>query len=154
MLAIARDRTSAATGESVLCVVGADMMGLPFESGAVHALTAGYALRNAPEPTIAIAEIARVLEPGGVLLLLDFYRPRNPIWRFAFLWYLRITGSVYGWLWHRQPIVYGYIAASIEHHMSWQEMRELLEERGFCVLHVTRKLFGGVALHTAVRDPA
>ena len=64
------------TGPLAHFLVG-DMMALPFADAQFDVITTGYGLRNVPELAGAIAEIERVLRPGGLLLSLDFNRPRN-----------------------------------------------------------------------------
>jgi demethylmenaquinone methyltransferase/2-methoxy-6-polyprenyl-1,4-benzoquinol methylase len=150
MLSLARHR--AGTDGTGVCFVAGDMTNLPLRNHAAHVVLAGYAIRNAPEATAALREIARVLRRGGLLVTLDFYRPRNALWRMLFVGYLRLAGNVTGWLWHRQPVAYGYIAASIERHVSWQEMSDLLNAQGFRVRYVSRKLLGGIAIHAASLD--
>lgn len=115
----------------------------------VDLVTAGYGFRNAPDFRAAIAECARVLKPGGRLLVLDFYRPESALWRALFLGYLRVAGDLVGWLWHREPVVYGYIARSIDHFVSWRAFSAALEEEGFTVERVRPHLFGGIAMHGA-----
>jgi demethylmenaquinone methyltransferase/2-methoxy-6-polyprenyl-1,4-benzoquinol methylase len=126
-----------------------NMLSIPLPDSSVDAVAAGYALRNASDYRRALDELTRVLKPGGRLFALDFYRPRNPLWRSLFIGYLRIVGKLYGWLWHRQPVAYGYIASSLEHFVSWQEFAAALELRGFTVERVRRKLFGGICIHEA-----
>lgn len=151
MIDAARARLAAA--ESALAarvepMVG-DMMALPQASHSVDVVTAGYAVRNVPDARAAVREMARVLRPGGVLVTLDFYRPAFAPWRVLFLSYLQIAGDVVGYLWHRDPVVYGYIARSIVHFMSEAAFTALLEAEGFEVVSVRRYLFGGVARHVA-----
>ena len=62
--------------EDVTFVTG-DMMALPFQDGAFDLVTTGYGIRNVPAIEPAIAEIRRVLRPGGLLLSLDFDRPAS-----------------------------------------------------------------------------
>ncbi len=152
MLGLARRR--AGTNGSWPRFVAGDMVRLPVRDRSAHAVLAGYAIRNAPDIAAALREIARVLRPGGLLVSLDFYRPRNPLWRSLFVGYLRVAGSLTGWLWHRQPVAYGYIAASIEHHVAWQDMSVALSSHGFRVRRVSRKLLGGIAIHVASLDEA
>src|SRR5690606_14968938 len=128
-----------------------DMCTLPIRDGTVDVMTAGYAVRNAPDPLLAIREAARVLRTGGLYVTLDFYRPRVAPWRTLLLGYLYVAGNAVGWGWHRTPVVYGYIARSIAHFMSWQDFSQALEANGFRVRSVTRWLGGGVALHVAER---
>jgi demethylmenaquinone methyltransferase / 2-methoxy-6-polyprenyl-1,4-benzoquinol methylase len=132
-------------------VAHGDMTAIALQDGAASLVTAGYAVRNAPDATLAIREAARVLQRGGTYITLDFYRPAFAPWRLALLGYLRVAGDLVGWTWHRSPVVYGYIARSIDHFMSWQAFSAQLTAHGFRVRSVTRWLGGGVALHVAER---
>lgn len=128
-----------------------DMSLLAATDGSIDVITAGYAVRNAPDPVLAIKEAARVLRTGGLYVTLDFYRPEVWAWRVALLGYLRAAGNLVGWAWHRSPVVYGYIAPSIDHFMSWQAFARTLNQHGFRTRSVRRWLAGGVALHVAER---
>ena len=137
-------------GDGVQFTVG-DMMRLDVPDASVDTVTAGYALRNVPDPRAALREIARVLAPGGRLYTLDFYRPAVAWWRLLFLAYLSAAGNLVGWLWHREPVVYGYIARSVDHFLSADAFSAALTETGFTVERVSRRLLGGIALHSARR---
>jgi demethylmenaquinone methyltransferase/2-methoxy-6-polyprenyl-1,4-benzoquinol methylase len=128
-----------------------DMMALPQERASIDVVSASYGVRNVPDPAQCVREMARVLRPGGALVTLDFYRPGFAPWRALFLWYLGVAGNLVGWLWHRDPIVYGYIARSIRDFMTANEFSALLVREGFEVVRVKRYLFGGIAQHVAIR---
>jgi demethylmenaquinone methyltransferase / 2-methoxy-6-polyprenyl-1,4-benzoquinol methylase len=128
-----------------------DMMALPQHDGSVDLVTASYGVRNVPDAAVSVREIARVLRPGGALVTIDFYRPEHRWWRALLLAYLQGAGNLVGWWWHRDPVVYGYIARSIDHFMSWQAFSALLEREGFAVSSVRRQLMGGIARHVAVK---
>ena len=151
-MAMAAERRRRAVGSDRVHFTVAHMQRLPLRDASIDAVTVGYGIRNAPDHGAALDEIARVLRPGGLLAVLDFYRPRNRLWRSLYLSYLRAMGSLYGWLWHRQGVAYGYIAPSIEHYVSWQEFTAALEQRGFVVERVHRKLLGGIGIHVACRE--
>jgi demethylmenaquinone methyltransferase / 2-methoxy-6-polyprenyl-1,4-benzoquinol methylase len=158
MVALATRRAAAAPNVNARAVdfrVGdmarLDRRDVSVPDASVDVVTAGYGLRNAPDHRAALAEIARVLRPGGRLHTLDFYRPERALWRRLFLGYLSVAGSAVGWLWHGEPVVYGYIARSIDHFVSWRAFGAALEEAGFAVERVHRKLLGGIALHRARR---
>lgn len=137
-----RDRIEARVG---------DMMALDVPSASVDVLMAGYGVRNVPDPATSVREMARVMRAGATLVTLDFYRPEFALWRRVLLSYLTVAGNAVGWLWHRDPVVYGYISRSIDHFMSWQSFSALLEREGFAVKRVVRHLGGGIALHVATR---
>lgn len=141
-----------ARGLRVALSVG-DMAALPLRDACAQLATVGYGFRNVPDARAAIAEAARVLASGGTLLVLDFYRPPSRPWRTLFLGYLRVAGNLVGWLWHGEGVVYGYIAPSIAMYMTAADFSRALRDAGFDVARVRPKLFGGVALHVAVKRP-
>jgi demethylmenaquinone methyltransferase/2-methoxy-6-polyprenyl-1,4-benzoquinol methylase len=128
-----------------------DLAQLPVDRGSLDALTAGYAFRNVPDLASALAEAHRVLRPGGVLYTLDFYRPAWAPWRRAFLTYLKVAGSAFGWWWHRAPVIYAYIAVSIDAWLTLAEWEAALRVAGFEVESTRAHLGGGVAVHRARR---
>jgi demethylmenaquinone methyltransferase / 2-methoxy-6-polyprenyl-1,4-benzoquinol methylase len=128
-----------------------DMTQLDVANESVDVVTAGYGLRNVPDFHRALSEIARVLKRGGRLVTLDFYRPTAALWRRAFLGYLSAAGNTIGWLWHREPVVYGYIARSVDHFVSIDAFSAALIQSGFTVERVYRHLHGGIAVHHALR---
>jgi len=151
MLTIARTRIAAADAPRVSFHLS-EMASLPAESASVDVITAGYGFRNVSDLEAAVRECARVLRPGGTLGSLDFFIPRNALWRALFLWYLRTSGNIVGWWWHRTPAIYGYIARSIAAFVTAEEFSILLQRHGFRMIETRRMLFGGIGLHVAVRD--
>jgi demethylmenaquinone methyltransferase / 2-methoxy-6-polyprenyl-1,4-benzoquinol methylase len=148
MIGIAKRRATRDGIANVAFDVG-DMAELSLPDESVDVVTAGYALRNAPNYALALNEIHRVLRVGGYVLTLDFYRPRSLLWRNLFLGYLAIAGNAFGWMWHGRGVVYGYIARSIEYFISHEAFSAVLEVQGFAVECVRQKLLGGVAVHVA-----
>ena len=152
MVEAAERRRPAEIGDRVRFTVG-DMTSIPAADATVDLVTAGYALRNAPDFREVVREVRRVLKPGGLFLTLDFYRPESPFWRRLFVGYLRAAGAVVGWLWHREPVVYAYLGPSVDHYVSCRALGRELESAGFEVTGITPKLLGGIAIHRA-RVPA
>ncbi|HYW49835.1 MAG TPA: ubiquinone/menaquinone biosynthesis methyltransferase [Gemmatimonadaceae bacterium] len=153
MLTIARARPVAASHQPVAFHLG-EMAELPAAAASVDVISAGYGFRNVPDLQAAVRECARVLKPGGVLGSLDFFLPRNAAWRALFLQYLRTSGNVVGWWWHRTPSIYGYIARSIDAFVTVDQFSDLLRRNGFTVVETRRMLLGGIGLHVAIRNGA
>jgi demethylmenaquinone methyltransferase / 2-methoxy-6-polyprenyl-1,4-benzoquinol methylase len=63
---------------------------LQFPSGSFDAVSFTYLLRYVKDPAATVTELARVLRPGGVMASLDFFVPRNPVWRAAWWLYTRV----------------------------------------------------------------
>jgi ubiquinone/menaquinone biosynthesis methyltransferase len=148
MLQLARAKTPPAPPVAFLA---GDMMALPFADASFDVVTAGYGLRNVPRLEPAIAEIRRVLRPGGVLLSLDFNRPSNPLVRGVYLGYLTVVGSALGWVLHRDADTYRYIPESIKRYPGAHGVAALLERAGFSDCRVVPLLGGLMAINAARR---
>ncbi len=135
----------------VAAFLAGDMTSLPFKPQTFDLVTTGYGLRNVPDLTAAIDEIARVLRPGGRLLSLDFNRPQPVVIRSAYLAYLTVVGAALGWLLHRDPDTYRYIPASIRRYPGAAGVAAVLTSRGFTHVRVIPLLFGLMSLHLAER---
>ena len=86
-----------------------DAEALPFPDRAFDCVTMAFGLRNVTHKERALAEIHRVLRPGGLMCSLDFNRPESAFIRAVYLTYLTIVGSTLGWVLHRDPDTYRYI---------------------------------------------
>jgi demethylmenaquinone methyltransferase/2-methoxy-6-polyprenyl-1,4-benzoquinol methylase len=71
---------------------------LPFADATFDALTFTYLLRYVADPQATLAELARVVKPGGRIASLEFLAPPSPIWRAAWWLYTRAVLPVAGWL--------------------------------------------------------
>jgi demethylmenaquinone methyltransferase/2-methoxy-6-polyprenyl-1,4-benzoquinol methylase len=139
MLELARARSS----ESNVRYVQADMGATGLAAGSVDIVTGGYALRNAPLLETALGEACRILRPGGVGAFLDFSKPPTRGAQCMELALLKFWGGCWGWLLHRNPEVYIYIAESLRRHPDRAEFHGLIERSGF---HLTKSecFFAGV----------
>jgi demethylmenaquinone methyltransferase/2-methoxy-6-polyprenyl-1,4-benzoquinol methylase len=140
-------------GRSVSWLAG-DIGALPIASAAVDVITIGYGLRNVPDLPAALGELHRVVRPGGRVLSLDFDRPEAAWLRALFLAHLTVVGSTLGWILHRNPDTYRYIAASIRRYPGARAVKSMMRAAGFVdVRHV--RVFGGLmAIHLAIKPAA
>jgi demethylmenaquinone methyltransferase/2-methoxy-6-polyprenyl-1,4-benzoquinol methylase len=147
MIELARGKPQ---GQSVRWVVG-DMSRLPVQSNAFDLVTTGYGLRNVPDLRMALAEIHRVIMPGGRLCSLDFDRPESALVRGVYLTYLTIVGSLLGLVLHRDPDTYRYIPASIRRYPGARGVVALMREVGFENVQAIPVLGGFMAIHVATK---
>jgi ubiquinone/menaquinone biosynthesis methyltransferase len=132
-------------------LVAGDMVALPIATGGIDIVTTGYGLRNVPDLGQAVAEIARVLTPGGRLVSLDFNRPGNALVRHAYLAYLTVVGSALGVVLHGDPDTYRYIPESIRNYPGAHGVAEVLRRYGLGDVRVVPVLGGFMTIHVATR---
>jgi len=152
MIRRARRRAARAGGpaETIQFDLG-DMSALTYRDSQFDLVTAGYALRNAPDLTATIAELHRVLRPGGVLGILDFSRSDAPAISAAQVGLLRFWGRLWGRFLHGNPEAYGYIAESLRRFPPRSRFLDLLRRGGFRAIRERRFFFGIIAVVIARR---
>jgi demethylmenaquinone methyltransferase/2-methoxy-6-polyprenyl-1,4-benzoquinol methylase len=99
---------------------------LPFQNAAFDAVSFTYLLRYVRDPVATLAEMARVLRPGGVLAGLDFCVPPNPFWRLGWSAYTRLGLPLAGGLLGGRPWleVGRFLGPNISaHHRTWPPSR-------------------------------
>lgn len=114
-----------------VCFHRGDIMHMPFADGTFDYVTGGYALRNVPDVAGGLAEIKRVLKPGGRLLSLDFGHPPNRLYRRAYLHYLTLVGSIVGLVMHGDADTYRYIPETLKLYPGQRGVRRMMDEAGF-----------------------
>ena len=141
----------AVRGRRAVAFVAGDGMHLPFADAAFDAASIAFGLRNIADPQQALRELARVVRPGGRLVVCEFSRPTLAPFRFVYLNYLM---RVLPWIARRvaaNPDAYVYLADSIR---AWPAQDELARTIAACGWQDVRyrNLTGGiVALHVAER---
>jgi len=144
MLAEGRDKLIDAG--IVLPTVQCDAEALPFASRAFDCVSIGFGLRNVTHPERALAEMARVLVPGGAALVLEFSQVAKPLAP-LYDWYSFTVLPTLGRFVARDAASYRYLAESIRVHPGQEELKALMERSGFDRVDYYNLLTGVVALH-------
>jgi demethylmenaquinone methyltransferase/2-methoxy-6-polyprenyl-1,4-benzoquinol methylase len=128
--------------------VQGDALALPFEDDSFDAATVGFGVRNLEDLDGGLAELARVLRPGGRLGVLEITRPQGFLQPFYNVWF----GTVVPVLGKLLPggSAYTYLPASVKRFPGPEDLARFLREAGFS--EVRYRLFAGgiVALHIGV----
>jgi len=124
---------------------------MPFEDGSFDVLPVAFGLRNMADWGKAVAEMRRLLRPGGHLLVLDFSLPKGPLCG-PYRFYLhRVLPKLAGWL-TGQKDAYEYLGGSIEDFPRGEAMLELLGRNGFDQTAQRRLSFGVATIYTGLAD--
>lgn len=128
-----------------------DGLHLPLPDAAFDACTIAFGLRNMVDRPRALAEMARVVRPGGRVVILEFSQPRNRLIRAGYDWYsYQVLPRVGAWL--SGSRAYLYLADSIRDFWGAEELAEQMRRAGLTDVRYRPLMFGVVALHAAVRS--
>jgi demethylmenaquinone methyltransferase / 2-methoxy-6-polyprenyl-1,4-benzoquinol methylase len=127
-----------------------DAESLPFATGSFDLVSVAFGLRNMTHKERALAEMCRVLRPGGRLLVLEFSKVAEPL-RKPYDWYSFKVLPLLGKLVAGDADSYRYLAESIRMHPGQQELKALMKTAGFGHVDVHNLSAGVVALHVGVK---
>ncbi|MFZ5567746.1 MAG: bifunctional demethylmenaquinone methyltransferase/2-methoxy-6-polyprenyl-1,4-benzoquinol methylase UbiE [Pseudomonadota bacterium] len=148
MLRVGRDRLLDAG--VVLPTVVCDAEKLPFPDGHFDLVSVAFGLRNMTHKDVALAEMCRVLKPGGKLLVLEFSRVAPPLEK-AYDWYSFKVLPQLGKLVAGDADSYRYLAESIRMHPGQEELKAMMLKAGFGHVDFHNMSGGVVALHVGIK---
>ena len=148
MLAAGRDRLL--DDGMILPLAQCDAERLTFRAASFDCVTVAFGLRNMTRKEAALAEMRRVLRPGGRLLVLEFSKVWKPLEK-AYDWY---SFKVLPWLGRRvanDEAAYRYLAESIRMHPDQEALRAAMERAGLEDVEYFNLAAGIVALHRGIK---
>lgn len=144
MLTVGRDRLLEAG--RILPVALCDAEKLPFPDHYFDVVSVAFGLRNMTHKDLALAEMYRVIKPGGRLLVLEFskvWAPLRPIYDFYSFKFLPLMGKLVA----QDADSYQYLAESIRMHPDQEHLAQMLRDAGFTPVDYFNLAAGVVALH-------
>lgn len=128
----------------------ADALQLPYDAGRFDAATVGFGVRNFADRERGLSELARVLRPGGRLVILEITQPmRPPLSVFFSLWFDRVVpllGAVAG-----NAEAYEYLPESVRSFPSPEGLAAEMDGAGFERIRYTVLAGGIIAIHSGIR---
>jgi len=124
-----------------------DAQQLPFPENSFDAVTVGYGLRNLTSWERGLDEMFRVAKPGARLIVLDFGKPANRLWRKIYFAHLRCSVPLIGLLFCGNASAYAYILESLKHYpaqLAVAEKMRALKLANVCVINL---LGGAMAIN-------
>ena len=146
MLEIAATKTP-----NELPLIEGDALALPFRDGTFEVVTIAFGLRNLASVEGGLAELRRVLKPGGWVAVLEFSRPANAILRPVFGLYFTKVLPLMGGLISGKRQAYSYLPASVQKFPDQQELSLLMQRAGFDRVEFENLTGGIAALHMGRR---
>jgi demethylmenaquinone methyltransferase/2-methoxy-6-polyprenyl-1,4-benzoquinol methylase len=137
--------------DRITCVLG-NAESLQFPDQTFDALTVAFGLRNVTQLSMALAEMHRVLKPGGRAVCLEFSQPTNAAFRKAYDFYsFTLLPKIGTWISRDRTGVYQYLPDSIRHFPDQERFAAMWRQTGFRGVRYVNRSGGIVAMHVGVK---
>ena len=138
--------------EKTAITVG-DAMRLPFPDDSFVCVTSGFSLRNMPDLTGALAEMARVAQPGGRIAILELTPMKRGPWPVLFRFYFHRAVPLMGRLVAGNSSAYTYLPRSVDYFPDADTLAGMLGDLGLIEVGYRRMGLGAVCLHWGIKPP-
>jgi demethylmenaquinone methyltransferase/2-methoxy-6-polyprenyl-1,4-benzoquinol methylase len=152
MLEVAKTRNQKSNPQSALHTphfIQGDAQQIPFPENSFDIVTVGYGLRNLASWERGIEEMLRVAKPGARLIVLEFGKPANPLWRKIYFTHLKCSVPLIGLLFCGNPQAYAYILESLKHYPAQLAVAEKMRGLKLANVRVINLLGGAMAINYA-----
>ena len=127
--------------------VFADATALPFAANEFDAVTISFGLRNVVDVNKALAEMYRVTKPGGKIVVCEFSKVTNPLFRGFYNFYLNKVLPLFSRLASKTPEAYSYLSESILAWPNQEQLKKKIQSAGYSKVDYKNLSFGIVAVH-------
>lgn len=124
---------------------------LPFANNTFDSITIAFGIRNVVDRKLGLAEMWRVLRPGGRMIILEFSTPRSQFFRQIYYFYFRRLLPVVGGLFSRYN-AYKYLPDSVLEFPSHEEFSLMISEAGFRNIHLHELTFGIATIYVGEKE--
>ena len=124
-----------------------DAQQIPFPDNSFDIVTVGYGLRNLTSWERGVDEMFRVAKPGGRIVVLDFGKPANALWRKIYFTHLKCSVPLIGLLFCGNASAYAYILESLKHYPAQLAVAEKMRGLKLTNVRVINLLGGAMAIN-------
>ena len=148
MLEVAQARLQRANFKSSpLKFIQGDAEQIPFPDNSFDAVTMGYGLRNLSSWENGLREMIRVAKPGGRIVVLEFGKPANVLWRKIYFTHLKCSVPLIGLIFCGRADAYAYILESLKHYPAQVAVAEKMRELKLADTQVVNFVGGAMAIN-------
>ena len=120
---------------------------LPFPNNTFDSITIAFGIRNVVDRKLGLAEMWRVLQPGGRMIILEFSTPRSQLFRQIYYFYFRRLLPMIGGLFSRYN-AYKYLPDSVLEFPSHEEFSRMISQAGFKNIQIHELTFGIATIYS------
>ncbi len=151
MLARGRDKVLNGPGELPVSFRTGDACDIPSADAEWDAVTMSFGIRNVPDVSRALAEMVRVLRPGGRVVILEFSLPRVALIRGPYLWYFRnVLPRLGGWI-SGDAAAYRYLNQTVEEFPYGRAFLDVMEQQGLADAFAVPLTFGIASIYVGTK---
>ncbi len=145
MLQVASERNEKSDARPTF--IQGDAQQIPFQENTFDVVTVGYGLRNLTSWQRGLEEMLRVARPRARLIVLDFGKPANPLWRAIYFAHLQLSVPLIGLLFCGNAKAYAYILESLKHYPAQLAVAEKMRALKLANVRVINLLGGAMAIN-------
>ena len=151
MLRVAASKAQKAKIGKAIQFVQGDAEAVDFPDNSFDIVTVGYGLRNLRSWETGLREMQRVAKPGGRLVVLEFGKPANPLWRRLYFGYLRFFVPMLGLVFCRNAGAYAYILESLKNYPAQEGVAARMRDFGLSDVRIINLLGGVMSINYGVK---
>lgn len=151
MLTMARKKTTGKPFEKKLDFIKGDSENLPFKDNHFDAITVSFGIRNFENLEKGLAEILRVLKPGGIFVILETSVPTKFPFKQGYYLYTKNVLPLIGRVFSKDKVAYKYLSESASVFPFGEKLNNILKEIGFKEVKNLPQTFGVATIYTAIK---
>lgn len=134
--------------QTIEMVLG-DSESMPFEDNYFDAITVAFGVRNFEHLETGLAEILRVLRPGGIFVILETSVPEKTPYKQGYSFYTKNILPLIGKLFSKDDVAYGYLSESAASFPYGEALNNILRKTGFIDVKAMPQTFGVATIYSA-----
>ncbi len=152
MLRVAESKAQKAEMGKAIQFVHGDAEAVHFPDNFFDIVTVGYGLRNLRSWETGLREMQRVAKPGGRLVVLEFGKPANHLWRSLYFGYLRLFVPLLGRVFCGNAGAYAYILESLKDYPAQKGVAAKMHDLGLTDVRIINLLGGVMSINYGIKS--